>query len=174
MPAKWIGEQLDNRNYLAPIGFQLDLDIFPSVDFMCQRANLPGIAMPVTDVPTRFRTYPIVPGGGVTYDDLTVTFLVDEDLENYISIHNWIIDNGNGYEMETTEDYPRYSNARLLILTSNFNVNHIIDYENVFPYNLTPVNFDAGDTGSEYFTASVSFKFTRYTFRDSRFIERKD
>jgi len=174
MPAKWIGEQLDNRNYLAPIGFQLDLDIFPSVDFMCQRANLPGISMPVTDVPTRFRTYPIVPGGGVTYDDLTVTFLVDEDLENYISIHNWIIDNGNGYEMETTEDYPRYSNARLLILTSNFNVNHIIDYENVFPYNLTPVNFDAGDTGSEYFTASVSFKFTRYTFRDSRFIERKD
>jgi len=169
MPAQWFTEQLQNRNLLSPIGFQLKLDRFRGVDFFCQRANLPDIQMPVTEVPTRFRTYPVVPGGGVTYSDLVVTFLIDEEMINYKTIHNWIRDNGNADQMETTEDYPSYSNGQLHILTSNFNTNHIIDYESIFPYSLTPVNFDARDTSSEYFTAEVAFKFQNYTIRDKDF-----
>jgi len=171
MPAEWIGKQLENRNYLSPIGFQLNLELFKGVDFLCQRANLPDIQMPVTEVPTRFRTYPVVPGGGVTFSDLSVQFIIDEEMINYKSIHDWIIDNGNAEQMETTSEYPRYSNGQLLILTSNFNTNHIIDYENLFPYSLTSIQFDASDTSQEYFTATASFKFTRYTIRDKNFRE---
>ena len=36
--------------------------------------------MPVTEVPTRFRSVPIVPGGGVTFGDFSVQFIIDEDL----------------------------------------------------------------------------------------------
>jgi len=169
MPAEWVGNQLENRNYLSPIGFQLQLDIFKGVDFMCQRANLPDIQMPVTEVPTRFRTYPVVPGGGVTYGDLVVTFIIDEELINYKSVHDWIRDNGNADQMETTEDYPRYSNGQLLILSSNFNANHIIDYVSLFPYSLSPIAFDASDSGGEYFTANVAFKFQNYSIRNTSF-----
>lgn len=171
MPANWIGEQLSNRNYLQPTGFQLNLEKFRGVDFMCQRANLPDIQMPVTEVPTRFRTYPVVPGGGVTFSDLTIQFIIDEEMINYKSIHDWIIDNGNAEQMKTTEEYPSYSSGQLFILTSNYNANHIIDFENLFPYSLTAIQFDASDTSQEYFTATASFKFTRYTIRDKNFRE---
>jgi len=169
MPSKWYQEQLQNRNLLAPIGFQLKLEIFRGVDFFCQSVNLPDIQMPVTEVPTRFRAYPVVPGGGVTYGDLSVRFLVDEEMVNYKAIHNWIRDNGNADQMETGEDYPQYSSAQLHILSSNFNYNHIIDYENIFPYSLTQIDFDASDTGGDYFMAAASFKFQNYTIRDKDF-----
>lgn len=169
MAAKWYEEQLSNRNYLAPIGFQLQLELFKGVDFLCQRVNLPDISMPVTEVPTRFRSFPIIPGGGVTFGDLVVTFIIDEEMINYRSIHQWIIDNGNANEMQAPEGYPQYSSAQLFILSSNFNANYIIDYERIFPVSLTPIEFDASSTGSDYFMATATFKFTNYTFRDRNF-----
>lgn len=169
MPAKWYKEQLVNRNYLSPIGFQLNLEIFKGVDFLCQRVNLPDLNMPFTEVPTRFRSFPIVPGGGVTFGDLNISFIIDEDLINYKSIHNWILKNGGANGMTTPNDGPEYSSAQLLILTSNFNVMHIIDFEKIFPISLTPIEFDASDTSAEYFSASVTFKFTNYTIRDKNF-----
>lgn len=160
MTAEWYKEQILNRNYLTPVGFKLELELFRGVDFFCQVANLPGISMPYTEVPTRFRNFPIAPGGGVTYEDLSVTFIVDEELINYKSIHNWITKNGAANEHPDTE--PEYSNAQLYILTSNFNVNHIIDYERIFPISITPIDFDASATDAEYFTAQVTFKYTKY------------
>ena len=98
MPAEWYKEQISNRNYLSPVGFKLVLEKFRGVDFFCQRVNLPDVTMPFTEVPTRFRQFPIVAGGGVTYGDLTVSFIVDEELINWKEIYNWIRTNGNSEE----------------------------------------------------------------------------
>ena len=95
MSADWYKEQLVNRNYLTPVGLKLKLERFAAVDFLCQAVNLPDVAMQVTQVPTRFREVPIIAGGGVTYGDLQLRFIVDEDMVNYSSIWNWIRDNGN-------------------------------------------------------------------------------
>jgi len=168
MPAEWYKEQPKNRNHLSPIGFKLVLEKFEGVDFFCQTANLPDISVPVTEVPTRFRNFPIVGGGGVSYGDLNLTFIIDEELINYKSIHNWIRDNGASEKHMPTEE-PVYSRGQLHILTSNFNTNHIIDFENLFPVSLTEIGFDATVTDIEYFSAQVVFKFTNYTFRDKNF-----
>lgn len=168
MPANWYKEQPSNRSYLSPIGFKIVLELFEGVDFFCQAATLPEISVPVTEVPTRFRNFPIVGGGGVSYGDLNLTFIIDEDLINYKSIHKWIRQNGAAEQHMPTND-PQYSGGQLHILTSNFNINHIIDFENLFPVSLTPINFDATVTDIEYFTAQVVFKYTNYTFRDKNF-----
>ena len=65
MSAEWIKTQPKNRNYLNPIGFKLNLEIFDGVDFFCQSINLPDVSIPFTNVPTRFREFPIAPGGGL-------------------------------------------------------------------------------------------------------------
>lgn len=168
MSASWYEEQLNNRNYLSPIGFKLNLELFKGVDFLCQKVNLPGISMPVTEVPTRFRSFPIVPGGGVTFEDLVVNFIVDESLINYKSIFNWILKNGGANDHPQISEIE-YSNAQLEILSSNFNTIHIINYENIFPISLTPLEFDATTESSEYFVASATFKYTNYTIRDKNF-----
>jgi len=167
MPAKWLDDQPKNRNYLTPIGFKLNLEIFNSVDFFCQSVNLPDISMPFTSVPTRYRDFPIVPGGGLTFGDLRIRFIIDEDLHNYLSIHNWIKTNAGANEMTVGD--PEYSGGQLFILTSNFNTNRIIDFENLFPISITDITFDSTATDVEYFTADVTFKFTDYTIRDKNF-----
>ncbi len=167
MTAEWYKEQPTNRNFLAPVGFKLNLELFDGVDFFCQRANLPEINMPFTEVPTRFRNFPIAPGGGVSYGDLNLTFIIDEDLKNYTSIHNWIRKNGGAEGHNSTE--LEYSKGQLMIVTSNYNAAFFIDYENLFPISLSPIDFDATVQDIEYFTAQVVFKFTNYTIRDKNF-----
>ena len=161
MPAEWYKEQPKNRNFLSPIGFKLKLERFEGVDFFCQSAGIPEINMPFTEVPTRFRNFPVTPGGGVTYGDLTLQFIVDEDLVNYKSVHNWIRKNG-GSEGHSA-DQIEFSQGQLFITTSHYNVNHIIEFERLFPIALSGLTMDATQTDTEYFTAQVTFKYTEYT-----------
>jgi hypothetical protein len=162
--SKWYSEQPKNRNFLAPVGFKMDLDIFNGVDFFCQRANIPDMTLPFTEVPTRFRNYPIAAAGGIQTGDLNLTFIIDEDLHNYMTIHNWIKKNGL-YEQHSDSE-AEYSNGRLEITTSNFNIAAYVFFENLFPISLSDVRFDVGDTDQEYFTADVSFKYSNFELRN--------
>ena len=167
MAADWYKQQPSNRNHLNPIGFLLKLEKFEGVDFFCQSANIPDVSMPVTEVPTRFRSLPIIPGGGVTFGDFSVTFLVDEDLVNYNSIYKWIRDNGNADEMlRSTADSDIYTDGQLQILTSQFNPAFNVDFKNLFPVSLTGMQFDARMSDAEYITATVTFKHQQFFLRD--------
>ena len=172
MSADGYKSQLKNRNYLSPLGFKLELELFDGVDFFCQQANIPEITMPVTQVPTRYRSVPIVPGGGVTFGDFSVQFIIDEDLVNYNSIQKWIRRNGNdGADSTIVPGEPEYSNGRLLITTSNYQVKKAIVFKGLFPISITSVPFDATVTDQEYFTANVVFKYHNYMITDTNFNE---
>ena len=162
MAAEWINEQPKNRNFLVPVGFKLDLEIFHGVDFFCQSASIPDIAMPNATVQTMFRGVPIAPSGGVTFGDLSVRFMIDEELKNYYSIHNWIRTYGLSEERIAEGTNDQYSNARLFILTSHQNVNHIVEFKNMFPVSLSGVPFDATVGDVDYLLADVTFKYEKY------------
>ena len=119
--------------------------------------------MPFTEVPTRFRSFPVTPGGGVTYGDLTLQFIVDEDLVNYKSVYDWIRKNGGAEEHSSDE--IEFSQGELFITTSHYNVNHIISFERLFPVALTGLTMDATQTDTEYFTAQVTFKYTEFKIK---------
>ena len=44
--------QINNRNYLSPLGFKLIISKIPKVDFLCQAANIPSISMGTAVQPT--------------------------------------------------------------------------------------------------------------------------
>ena len=160
MAAEWYKEQPINRNFLSPLGFKLSLELFPGVDFFCQSASIPDISMPSATVPTRFRNIPIAGSGGVEFGDLVVRFIVDEDLNNYKKIHDWIREYGVADDHAAGKD--EYSIALLEILTSHNNVNRFVKFTNIFPVSLTGVPFDASNTDVEFMTADVVFKYERY------------
>jgi hypothetical protein len=167
MSANWIKDQPTNRNFLAPAGFKMDLDIFAGVDFFCQRARVPDISVSNAEISTRYRSIPIAASGGVTYGDLRLKFIVDEDMKNYLTVWKWINQNNLAEEMDTNPD-PQYSDGRLLILNSNFQPNIIVNFESLFPIDLSELEFDVADTDVEYLTADVTFKFIRYTFNNKK------
>jgi len=166
MPAEWYKEQPRNRNFLNPIGYILKLDKFKGTDFFCQRANVPDLSLSAIEYPTRFRNLPIIPGGGVTFGDFVVQFIVDEDLKNYYSIHKWMRQNGRADDDLQTPPEEEYSNAQLHIVTSSYNPAFIVSYENIFPISLSGLEFNATIGDVEYLTAEVTFKHQRFFILD--------
>ena len=156
-----------NRNFLNPIGYLLKLEKFEGVDFFCQTANVPDLAMPTIEVSSPFRGLPIVPGGGVTFGDFSVRFIVDEDLVNYNAVHSWIRDAGNADQMaRTIQEDDIYTNGQLHIVTSQYNPAFIVEFRNLFPVSLSGLQFDATMSDAEYITAEVIFKHQQFFLRD--------
>jgi hypothetical protein len=59
-----------------------------------------------------------------------------------------------------------YSDGTLQILTSSQIPNFEVTFQDLFPYSLSTIMFDATNTDIQYFTADVSFKYTIYNIRD--------
>jgi len=122
---------------------------------------------------TRWNTLP-EPGDEVNYDDLSVRFLVDEDLKNYMSIHNWIRYLGHPEsskdwaEFSDGESYTerQYSDGVIFILDSNFNKKFEIYFKDLFPVSLGGLNFDSTYTDTEYFAVDATFKFSIFDIND--------
>ena len=109
----------------------------------------------------------MIPGGGVTFGDFSVRFIVDEDLKNYYSIHSWMRDNGNADELaRTTPENDIYTNGQLHIVTSAYNPAFVVDFVDLFPVALSNLQFDATITDVEYITAEVTFKHQQFFIRD--------
>ena len=177
-------KQIANRNYMSPLGFKLILTKTPKVDFLCQSANIPQISMGTAIQPTYLKDI-AVPGDKVLYDDLRVRFLVDEQMENYLSIYNWMTglgypENAGQFRQLKKDDLrtnasvsddadPRYfefSDATLQILSSNYKPSILVNFKDAFPTTLSTLDFDVSTRDYAYFTAEVSFKYTIFTITD--------
>ena len=182
-PAERPGTPIENRNFLSPVGFKFGLKRSPAVAFFCNEANIPSIDLGVAEQPSYLKNIP-VPGDKIQFGDLSLRFLVDEDLKNYMEIQNWI--RGLGYpeslqEFQDLDDAGQltdafgkfkqsrddiYSDGTLQILSSNLVPQFQCQFTDLFPYSLSTLTFDATDTDIEYFTADVSFKYTIYRLTD--------
>jgi hypothetical protein len=164
--------QIQNRNFLSPIGFKFTLAKTPKVAFFCNSVKIPEINLGEATQPNYLRDIP-VPGDKIKFEDLQIRFLVDENMENYVAIHNWLY--GLGYP-ESTEQYkslitdntdkedPKrgFSDGSLHILDSNFKDVVIVKFKDLWPSSLSSLEFDATVQDTNYFTADVLFKYTVY------------
>ena len=166
-------KQIQNRNFLSPVGFKFTLAKEPKVSFFCNSASIPEITLGKTVQPTYLKDIDI-PGEKLTYGDFSLRFLVDENLENYMKMHNWLTGLGfpettQQFKTLTTDDVTgegaldqQFSDASLHILNSNFRDVAIVKFRDLFPVSLSSLEFDASEADVQYFTADVTFKYTIY------------
>ena len=165
--------QIGNRNFLSPVGFKFTLAKEPKVTFFCNSTRIPEINLEVVQQPSYLKDID-VPGDKLTYGDLSIRFLVDENMENYMAIHNWLT--GLGFPETTTQfkelttvdngvrdQKAAFSDGSLYILNSNFRNTAVVKFKDLFPVSLTSLEFDATPNDVQYFTAEASFKYTVYT-----------
>ena len=164
--------QIGNRNFLSPIGFKFTIAKEPKVSFFCNSAKIPEITLGTAVQPSYLKDIDI-PGDKIQYGDFSLQFLVDENMENYMAIHNWIT--GLGYP-ESTKQYkdfiiddngnldPKkaFSDGSLRILNSNYRDVAVIKFKDLFPVSLSSLEFESTATDVDYFTADVTFKYTVY------------
>ena len=149
---------------MAPQGFKLSILKFPKVSFICQAVDIPGVSIPDIVIPTPFRDYSIA-GTETNFEDLTVRFLVDENMENYTSVLKWLKKTGLAEGYDTDAD-PIETQIILEILNSNYNVICTVEYDHAFPVVLSKLTFDAADTEVNYMTADVTFKYSIYRIKN--------
>ena len=166
------GKQIQNRNFLSGVGFKFNLTKFPKVDFFSNSARIPELTLELTSQPSYLKNID-VPGERLTYGDLTLRFLVDENMENYQSIYNCLT--GLGFP-ETTKEFAEiikdsdgqrdpkeaFCDGTLSILNSNYREVAKVKFNDLFPISLTSIDFDATATDVQFFTAEATFKYTLY------------
>ena len=180
-------EQLD---YASPTQFRFGINQLPKVEFFTVAANLPGISAGTVTQATPFKDIPLM-GEKMEYENLSISFIVDEYLENYISLHNWMVGIGfpeNREQFRTfrdvtsntpagggtptvdrigsaTADRAMYSDAFLQILSNKNNPIVEVNFENAFPISLSALDFTQTATDVEYMTASAEFAYQIYEIK---------
>jgi len=97
---KALDRQPTKFDYASPTQFKFQIIKLPKVEFFVTAVNVPGISLANTTQPTPLADIPI-PGETIAFSDLEVTFLVDENLENYREIHGWMY--GLGFPAARTQ-----------------------------------------------------------------------
>ena len=167
-------KQIENRNFLSPIGFKFLLAEYPKIPYFAQSANIPSMNLGIQQQSTPLRQLPLE--GFITYDPLNLTFLIDEDMENYMILHNWIRALGTPDSTVERKEFTNkmqqlfgnkdlYADATLMVLNSNFNHNFDVVFEDLIPIGLNALEFNATVDGTEYAMATVSFRYLAYQIR---------
>ena len=182
-----LARQPDKLDYASPTQFKFGIHQLPKVEFFTLSANVPGISADTVTQPTPYKDIPIV-GDKLNYENLSITFLVDEYLENYISLHNWMT--GIGFPTDRQEfrtfrdvtsntpasgktpptdlvgkaipDRALYSDAYLMVLSNKNNPIVEVNFQNVFPVSLGALEFTQSVTDIEYMTATADFAYQIY------------
>ena len=179
MAANAFDNQVSNRNFLSPTGFRFTLNRAPKVAFFGNTANIPSMTLGVANQSTCLKDIE-VPGDKIIFEDFSLRFLVDENLENYMEIYNWIRGLGFPESLEEIYNLQRtgkidqpldkvmnvFSDGTLQVLTSHQNPNFKVVFQDLWPYSLSTLQFDATSEDIQYFTADVSFKYTIYNITD--------
>lgn len=142
-----------NTNFLTPSGFKLKIESgdFTNTSYTVVSAALPSVTLP--EISSQFRNLQgFVPGDKVIYSPFNVRMLVNEDMENYQEILNWILANQKSEKIIKAD-------ISLTIMSSHFNPNKRIVYSNAFPTSISGFEFSVQNNDSDYAQCDVEFQY---------------
>lgn len=149
-----------NKNFLSPTGFKISIDSskFANLEYFCTSTSLPTMTLNPIAIPFRGQQV-VVPGDKIDYGQIDVRFIINEDMDNYIEMFNWLQDCSKSLN---TKDISY--DITLSILTSKLNKNKQIKFVSAMPVSLDGFEFNVQNTDIEYLSASVTFQYTRFEF----------
>lgn len=165
--------QPQNTNFLQSTRFVLSFPRINNTQYFCQEVNLPGVSMNEIVRPTPFVDIPL-PGDKLVYEPLDVSFIVDEELQSWLDIHDWLrgmtfptnfgeYDNLKNQSAVTYySPKPQYTDGVLNILSALNNPKISVQFVDIFPVSLSAIQFSSTDTDTPTMTAKASFKYSWY------------
>ena len=184
-----LARQPTELDYADPTKFKFSITKLPKVEFFTTAANLPGINLGEAVLPTPFKQVPVM-GDDLTFDNLEITFLVDEKLENYRELHQWLVGIGfpksrtqfSSFKKEESSTFPTptgvtgdsrntgtpsgvqamFGDATLTIMTSKNNPVIEVRFSDLYPVALSGLAFNQQETDVTYLTATATFTYKLY------------
>tara|TARA_R100001509_G_scaffold35413_1_gene18728 strand:+ start:49 stop:639 length:591 start_codon:yes stop_codon:yes gene_type:complete len=184
-----LARQPTELDYADPTKFKFSITKLPKVEFFTTAANLPGINLGESVFPTPFKQVPVM-GDDLTFDNLEITFLVDEKLENYRELHQWLVGIGfpkartqfSSFRKDESQTFPTvesvkgdvtnpgtpsgiqamFGDATLTIMTSKNNPVIEVRFSDLYPVALSGLAFNQQETDVTYLTATATFTYKLY------------
>ena len=162
-----------NQDLLQSSKFILSIPRLTTTQFFCQAANIPGLS-----TQPKLQNTPLhdlaIPGDKIIFDSLDIEFLLDEELKSWLAISDWMRgiyspENSKQYvnlkhlsKYSESVDFPQYADAELSVLSVSNVPTTKINFVDMFPINLSGINFDVRLGSDKIMTATASFRFKRY------------
>ena len=184
-----VSRQPTKLDYASPTQFKFSINQLPKVEFFTVAANIPDLSLSDVVIPTPFKQIPVL-GQNLTYGNLSITFIVDEFLENYRELHNWLTAIGFPKSREqfknfrtTTSNNPSvdkviktdvtavgksipdsamYSDGTITILSNKNNPIVEVRFSDMYPVSLGALEFNQQATDVEYITVQADFTYKLY------------
>lgn len=165
--------QPTDLNFLSPLGFKFILKKLPNIEYFIQGFSFPGVSLNITsDLQTPFNKI-MIPGDHMTFDNFSVTFKIDENMQAYFEMVDWITAIG---KPKSFDQYKAIANqtktsgqgvlvdADLIILNSAMNPNIKVTFIDVVPVSISGFDFDTRESDVSYRTATAEFKYNSYEY----------
>lgn len=163
----------ENINFLGNVKFTLTILRLSEVKYFCQAVNIPGVSFPPINQATPFVNQRIQ-GDHLHFEDLQITFKVDEYLNNYWSIFKWMKgitfpDSYNQYRaLKEAGNRPHfgelYSDITVNILSSKQRPICNVHFKECFPTRLSELRFATTDEDIDFITANAVFTYTTFEY----------
>ena len=190
---KVIDRQPTKMDYASPTQFKFSITKLPKVEYFCTAANVPGITLGVATQETPFKQLPI-PGDKLEYENLSIQFIVDENLENWRELHGWMtglgfpkdysqfrtLQGAAGTNPQTTDvginkelgkirkpvqsEGGIYSDATLHVLSSKNNSILEVRFRDLVPISLSGLDYNQQPTDIDYLRATCTFTYKIYIY----------
>tara|TARA_Y100000310_G_C20288559_1_gene626092 strand:+ start:31 stop:636 length:606 start_codon:yes stop_codon:yes gene_type:complete len=91
-------------DYATSTQWRIAFNRIPKTTWFCTAANIPGITLGEATYPTPM-TDMFITGDKLTFDTLNITFIVDEELQNYRELWEWLVGIG------APKQHPQWTEA---------------------------------------------------------------
>ncbi len=147
--------------------FHFEMERIPTVIYNCTDVNLPNLSMAAVDQPTTLGIPVKRPIGKYNFEDLTLTFMVDENLNNWLEIYRWMRALGN-IDDDCTNNSLSFNSwtttASLYLTKGTYKDNKKVIFHEIFPIGLSGLKFSSSASAATPQYASARFSYTYYRF----------
>ena len=150
-----------NRNPALAVNFLLEIPLAKELNYFVQTVDVPGLTMAGVETPYR-NVQANVPSNRIDYDQLNLTFIVDENWANWNYVFEWMkrIRTGNSAISDTMTDIT------LNLVNSNKNLNKIMVFRGAYPTLLGTLPLDSTVVDSNPLVCSLSFRYQDFELRN--------
>jgi hypothetical protein len=179
-----MADPIINKSLLSKNNFRLLIDKVPNTEFFVKTVNIPGLQFTETVQAAGIGLDAFFPGDKVSFDTLSVGFLVDEDLGNFKEIYDWMdnivpisdpssfaayvgsVKTADGQLSAVDNDLNQYSDITLVTNTNKNIPNKFFRFHDAFPISLSGIELESG-SDNEPVIATVEFRFTYYDIKST-------
>lgn len=171
-------DRIGDKNILNPTSFLTVIKRLPNTAFFCTQIQLPGLSISNPDYNNPFVKIP-APGDHISYENVSFTFIVQENLQNWFEILRWYQEiafpkdftqfrkgtvNPDGTAIGTENNI--YSEVEITILDNEKVPMYSFHFMDCLPNSLSALDMSYANTEIGEMTATLTLDYSMFEVRN--------